>query len=157
MVLLLLFLLFLLLVVLFLSGVLSLKRWSSKASWIVEGTLTWPVKQPYSICCLTGHVFEGVQWGNENNRKTRSRNISSPLRTRWGQATVWIVGTPSSTPPHPTPPQHPLLGKTPLINNKGQERTFEMKERKRERGLLKERETSKKEDFWNKEKCFWNF
>ena len=43
------------------------------------GTLAQVVKQPYGVCCLTGHAFKGVQWGDKNSMKLMSRNISRPL------------------------------------------------------------------------------
>ena len=42
-------------------------------------TLTRAVKQPYSVCCLTGYVFKGVQLGDVGNIKMMSRNVSSHL------------------------------------------------------------------------------
>lgn len=41
-----------------------------------EGTLTQTVKQ---VDFLTRQVFKGVEWGNVNNMKMNSRNISSCL------------------------------------------------------------------------------
>ena len=61
-----------------------LKYLTLKADHLIQaqqpgGTLTHPVKQPYSVCCLTGHMFKTVQWGNVNNMKMMSRNISSSV------------------------------------------------------------------------------
>ena len=37
------------------------------------------VKQSYDVCCLTGHVFKGVQSEDVNNKKMMPRSISSPI------------------------------------------------------------------------------
>ena len=47
---------------------------------LVGGTLIQTVKQPYGVCCLTGSMFKGVQWGDVNNMNMMSRNINRPLR-----------------------------------------------------------------------------
>ena len=44
------------------------------------GTLIKAVKQSYNVCCLTGHVFKGVQWGNMNNMKVMPRRIGNLCR-----------------------------------------------------------------------------
>ena len=46
---------------------------------LAGGTLTQTVKQPYGVCCLTGSMFKGVQWGDMNIMKMMSKNISKPL------------------------------------------------------------------------------
>ena len=43
------------------------------------GTLTQAVKHPHDLCCMAGHVFKGVHWGDLNNMKMMSRNTKSPI------------------------------------------------------------------------------
>ena len=62
-----------------LSAVLSPKAGQLRQARSPGGTLTWGFKQSYGVCCLTGHVFRGVQWSDVNTKKRTSRNIISNL------------------------------------------------------------------------------
>ena len=67
------------LLLLLLLKCLALKAGHLRQASRPEGTFTQAVKQPYVICCLPGHVFKEVQWGNVSNMNMMSRNISSLL------------------------------------------------------------------------------
>ena len=58
---------------------LSLKAAQLKETSRSGGILTQTLKQPYSVCCLTGHVLKGVQCGDVNNMEMISRNNSNHL------------------------------------------------------------------------------
>lgn len=73
-----------------------LKYSSLKASKLEQAlrpgsTLTQPVKQPYSKCCLTGCMFKEIQWGNVDNIKMMSRNTSSLLNLAYPNICVWFL------------------------------------------------------------------
>ena len=75
----LLFLLSLLLLILLLPEVLHLKGRRIKADPQAWMMLTHVINQLYSVYCLTVLVFKGVPWGDVNNIKIMSKNISSTL------------------------------------------------------------------------------
>ena len=58
---------------------LALKAGQVRQTHRRVGTLTQGVKQPYHVCSLTGQRFKGVLWGDVNNMKMMSGNISSSL------------------------------------------------------------------------------
>ena len=49
--------------------------------------------QPYSVCCLTGQIFRGVQRSDVNNMKMMPRNNSSPFRRTYP---IFCVGCKAS-------------------------------------------------------------
>ena len=67
------------LLILLLPEVLHLKGWRIKADPQAWMTLTEVINQLYRVYCLTGLVFKGVPWGDVNNIKIMSKNISSFL------------------------------------------------------------------------------
>ena len=72
-------LLLLLLIILLLPEVLHLKGRRIKADPQAWMMLTHVINQLYSVYCLTVLVFKGVPWGDVNNIKIMSKNISSTL------------------------------------------------------------------------------
>ena len=58
---------------------LTLKAGQLKKARRPRSTLNQAVKQPYGVCCLTGHVLKIVQYGDVNRIMMISRNISSFL------------------------------------------------------------------------------